>query len=137
MATASMGLPPVTLFSDLVGSNNQKAGGLWRSWLKRTKNYIKAIGVKDDERKRAMLLHLIGPRYEEEFDKLGETTGNTFDDAVKTLTNHFIPKVNIEFEKAQFRGARQNDKETIDEYHNRLKQLALTCKFTDTAAEIK
>ena len=53
------------------------------------------------------------------------------------LSAHFKPKVNVEYERIQFCTQKQNQSESIDQYHTRLRQLAATCNFTDIDAELK
>ena len=62
---------------------------------------------------------------------------NTLTKAIDTLTVHFEDKKNIVFEEYQFRQARQEDDETIQAYHTRLKKLAQNCEFADVDSEIK
>ena len=53
------------------------------------------------------------------------------------ITEYFAPQTNIAYEVYNFRQARQNQGESLDSYHVRLRQLAKTCDFTDIDKEIK
>jgi hypothetical protein len=128
-------IPSVETFDQILGDDrSSNAGPLWEKWVKRFENYLCAVNITADGRKRAMLLHLVGPRTFDEFDTLPET-GTDYATAKAKLQNFFKPKVNVEFEKIQFRMMRQ--KGTIDQYHTRLRQAAATCDFADNDCEIK
>ena len=62
---------------------------------------------------------------------------NTLTKAIDALTTYFEDKKNIVFEEYQFRQTKQEDDETIQAYHTRLKKLAQTCEFADVDREIK
>ena len=53
------------------------------------------------------------------------------------LGQYFEPKKNKEYEIYKFRQTRQNDNETVDEYHTHLRQLSRNCEFHDVDGEIK
>ena len=50
--------------------NGANVGPRWGKWLKRFENYLIAMNVEDETRKRAMLLHYAGPRVYDIFDIL-------------------------------------------------------------------
>ncbi|CAB4044596.1 Retrovirus-related Pol poly from transposon, partial [Paramuricea clavata] len=60
-----------------------------------------------------------------------------YEAAVGKLTEYFAPQTNIAYEVYNFRQARQNQGESLDSYHVRLRQLAKTCDFTDIDKEMK
>ena len=113
-------------------------GPRWKKWLARFENLIVGMGIKDETRKRALLLHFSGPDVDEIFDTL-EYTGEDKDykTAVEKLTAHFNPQVNATYEVYNFRKAQQNEAESLDSYHTRLRTLAKTCEFTNADKEIK
>ena len=57
--------------------------------------------------------------------------------AVEKLTAHFNPQVNTTYEVYNFRKAQQNEGESFDSFHTRLRTLAKTCEFADADKEIK
>ena len=65
-----------------------------------------------------------------------EIEGDAF---VKTMAklNAFLPKKNIDVLVARFRKMRQNDNETVMQYHASLRPEAAKCEFHDTELEIK
>ena len=78
------------------------------------------------------------PEIDEIFDTL-EDTGEDKDykKAVEKLTAHFNPQVNTTYEVYNFRKAQQNEGESFDSFHTRLRTLAKTCEFADADKEIK
>ncbi len=60
-----------------------------------------------------------------------------YEAALRALNNHFIPRVNTDFEMFSFRQARQHVGETIDAFHTRLQQMARNCNFPDKDREVK
>ena len=60
-----------------------------------------------------------------------------YDAAVKALTTYFEPDKNKIYQTYTFRQAKQQDNETIDEFHTRLRRLAKHCNFPDVDFEIK
>ena len=110
----------------------------WKDWLKRFQRFIMAMDIKDDTRKRNLLLYLAGPEVDKIFETLPETGENKdYALAVKKLSEYFAPKKNVLYEIHVFRQAKQNQEETLDQFYTRLCQLAQTCEFTDSSAEIK
>ena len=113
-------------------------GPRWKKWLARFENLIVGMGNEDAKQKRALLLHYSGPEVDEIFDTL-EDTGEDKDytKAVEKLTAHFNPQVNTTYEVYNFRKAQQNEGESFDNFHTRLRTLAKTCEFADADKEIK
>ena len=128
-----MSLPPFPSFNVHEDGN---AGPRWEKWLKRFERLLVAMNMSNDARKRALLLHYAGPTVDEIFDTL-EDTGTDYKTAADKLTEYFSSQVNTTYEVFKFRQTKQNDSESIDSYHTRLRQLAKTCGFTDTDKEIK
>ena len=102
-------------------------GPRWKKWLARFENLTIGMGIEDEKQKRALLLHYSGPEVDEIFDTL-EDTGEDKD---------FNPQVNTTYEVYNFRKAKQNEGESFDSFHTRLKTLAKTCEFADANKEIK
>lgn len=113
-------------------------GPRWKKWLTRLERMLTGMNIADNKRKRAPMLHFAGPEVDEIFDTL-EDTGDEDDykTAAEKLTAYFVPQTNIAYEVYNFRQARQNQEESLDSYHTRLRQLAQTCDFADTDKEIK
>jgi hypothetical protein len=118
----------------------------WKRWSDRFENLIVAMNVTDQARKKALLLHLAGEAVFEIFEGLvlddipddaDAAVTNVYTVAKKALDDHFNPKKNTEFERFNFRSAKQQPVENIDSYHVRLRSLAKHCEFANVDAEIK
>ena len=96
------------------------------------------MGIEDAKQNCAFFLHYRSPEVDKIFDTL-EDTGEDKDykKAVEKLTVHFNPQVNTTYEVYNFREAQQNEGESFDGFHTRLRTLAKTCEFADTDREIK
>jgi len=131
----AVSLPTFPVFQVRVDGN---VGPRWKKWLARFENLIVGMGIADAKQKRALLLHYSGPEVDEIFDTL-EGTGEDEDykTAVEKLTAHFNPQINTTYEVFSFRKAQQNEGESLDSFHTRLRTLAKTCEFADTDKEIK
>ena len=93
--------------------------------------------MTNDKCRRAMLLHYAGVEVDEIFSTLPDTGGESdYDKAHEALTAKFTKKTNLAYEIHKFREAVQGPKETIDDYHVRLRVLAETCEFADIDREI-
>ena len=56
---------------------------------------------------------------------------------MEKLTAHFNPQVNTTYEVYSFRKAQQNEGESFDSFHTRLRTLAKTCEFANADKEIR
>ncbi|XP_057305378.1 uncharacterized protein K02A2.6-like [Hydractinia symbiolongicarpus] len=112
-------------------------GQRWTKWQTSLKYYILASGVRDDERKRAILLHMIGPNCQEIFETFSDP-GTTFEEALHKFDEHFSVKKNIPFERHKFHQASQQVGESTDQFITRLRQLSLYCEYgSETDNEIR
>ena len=111
---------------------DNNVGQRWEKYLKRFERLLTGLGITNNARKRALLLHFSGQEVDDIFDTLADTgDDDNYDKAKKSLTDYFSPKRNVAFEVFQFRKATQAPDETIDTYQTRLRQLAKTCDFHD------
>ena len=97
------------------------------------------LNIKDDmKRKRALLLHYAGEEINDIFETLPDTGEETdYQTAVDALNAHFAPTANSEFSIYCFPQAKQQPNETLDTFHTRLQQLAMSCSFADNNKEVK
>jgi transposase InsO family protein len=110
----------------------------WAKWVLKFENLMVALDIESAKRKRALLLYYAGDEVYEVFATLPETGGEKdYDVARDKLTQYFDPKKNIEYEVYIFRREKQNAGESLDTFHTRLRQLAMTCAFENTDREIK
>ena len=86
----------------------------WKKWSGKFKNLMVALDITDDARQKALLLHYVGDETNDIFDTLTvantDSTHTAIDNAISALTDHFVPKENMEFEIYKFRQAHQNGK---------------------------
>ena len=113
-------------------------GPRWKKWIIRLERLLTAMNITDKQQKKALMQHFAGPEVDEIFDTLEDPEAETdYKTAEEKLTEFFAPQTNIAYEVYNFRQARQNQGESLDSYHVRLRQLAKTCDFVDIDKEIK
>lgn len=110
----------------------------WNNWISDFDMFILASGITDPKRQRALLLYQAGPRVREIFKQLPETGDSSdYDTAKAKLKTYFEPQKNRRYEIYCFRKAVQEQRETLDHFHTRLRTLAQTCEFADQEFEIE
>ena len=104
----------------------------WRLWLSDFDTFLIASGIRDASRKRALLLYQAGSRVREIFHQLEDVgTDADYDKARDKLTAYFEPQKNQRYEVYKFRQTRQEEGETLDKLHTRLRNLSSNCEFTN------
>ena len=84
------------------------------------------------------MLYQAGPRVREIFRQIPETgTDADYDIAKQKLKAYFDPQKNRRYEVYRFRQTAQEPKETLDQFHTRLRTLSETCEFADLEFEIE
>ena len=120
----------------------------WAEWLKRFENYLVAAGITNDERKKALLLHLAGRKVHQIFEKLDSTpipadpatnrpAETDFSAAKRALSEHFNPKINVTYNRHVFKSTKLASDESLDQFFTRLSELAQGCNFHNEDDEIK
>ena len=131
MAT-SVSIPPFSPDPDPV-----ECASRWAIWLQSLEFYFAAAEITTDARKKALLLHYVGPTAQEVFVKtlqpqlVTKNLAESYANIIAAFKSHFQPTVNTEFEIFRFRQARQREDETMDQYAARLRALAAHCSFAD------
>jgi hypothetical protein len=134
-----------------VDEDQSSVGPRWAKWVNRFDNFLAALNITDDARRKALILHYGGEHVFEIFDTLNSnirvktpaTAGvaavneTIYEAARRALNDHFTPRVNTDFEMFTFRQLRQLEGESFDAFHTRLQQSAKNCGFTDKNREIK
>ena len=83
-------------------------------------------------------MYQAGSRVREIFKQLPDTGADEdFDTAKEKLCLYFKPQKNRRYEVYRFRQGTQEQSETLDKFHMRLRTLSQTCEFTDTNFEIE
>ena len=110
-------------------SEPSSIGERWKKWKDRFLNFLVAMDIKDDTRKRAT---------SDIFATLPETgEAKDFKIALGKLDEHFNPQKNISFAVYLFRQCQQQTHESLDQFCTRLREKASHCNFADKDAEIK
>ncbi|XP_013385929.1 uncharacterized protein K02A2.6-like [Lingula anatina] len=115
----------------------ENAGIRWEKWIKRLDNFIVSENITIDAQKKALLLHLAGEEVFELSETIGVVDDDDFTDTKQKLTQHFLPRRNVEYEVYVFRQATQLPSETLDAFCARLKTLSKHCEFQNATREIK
>ncbi|MGH0117490.1 UNVERIFIED_CONTAM: hypothetical protein FKN15_078184, partial [Acipenser sinensis] len=125
--TAEFGVTPSTPFLPHPGDPQIP----WTQWLESFNMYLLASDLQDmsGTRKRAILIHCLGPEGQHIFKTLGDSP--SFKNATTKLTQHFGPRHNAVEERCKFRCRAQFQGESVRQYIANLKELAATCKFED------
>ena len=124
-----MSLKQMDLSGDSAGVANR-----WIKWKRSFMYFIEAKGITGNTRKKAVLLHSIGPEVQEIFEHLPDVAEdiNEFEKTLKKLDNYFSPQKNVVYERFLFRQLRQEVDETIDQFTIRLRRQAEGCDFHNT-----
>ncbi len=116
-------LPPFPQF-DL--SDPATLGPRWKKWLSRYENFTTAMNITEAARLKALLLHYAGDSVQDIFDTLtvADPTGaeTVYTTAKAALSKYFDPRKNREYSLYQFRQMSQENNETLDAFHTRLRQ---------------
>lgn len=135
----------------------------WHRWFRLFQNFVLASGADEwpATRRRALLLHCLGPEGQRIFDALPappppqpplsteatvsestekQTSAHTaaasppdpYDVAVDTLAHYFTATVNVRVERHHFRERRQLSGESVAEFALALRELAAPCNFAAT-----
>lgn len=88
------------------------------------------------QQKRGLLLHRCGTDIKTIYKTLRKTIHN-YDDIVRKLNPHFGTKKNITHESFTFKQVQQNGEKGTASYVTRLRTLADTCDFANSAEEIR
>jgi hypothetical protein len=100
------------------------------------------MNITNANRKKALLLHYAGEEVHDMFSTLtlaphvGEGDLDLYKQASDALNDYFIPKRNKEY-VYKFRQSKQEQGESIDTYHTKLRKLAENCEFANVDDEIK
>lgn len=110
----------------------------WKRYKRAFKIYLNAKNITNADRKLALLLHSGGMEFQDLYYTLiPETEEKSYDESITILDGHFAPQTNEPFERHLFRQLQQEDKETIAEFHCRLKRKSTTCNFHDSNEAIR
>ena len=105
----------------------------WLTWKDEFELYVTAYGISDPTQKRALLLHLAGPKVRDVFNNSipVEARGEAKDykKAMDCLSEHFKLKKNTPMARQTFLAATPLAGETINNFITRLQKLAEHCDY--------
>ena len=131
MAVCLSGLPGLPAF-DAVGEPATLAQR-WLTWKEEFELYVTASGISDPTQKRALLLHLAGPKVRDVFNNsIPATTRGEAKDykkAMDCLSEHFKLKKNAPMARQIFLAATPLPGETVNNFITRLQKLAEHCDY--------
>ena len=108
----------------------------WTKWRKSFEYFVIASGVRNQERKRALLLHLVGPATQDIYETLTDDD-QSYDSTIEALEQHFSITKNVPFERSKFHQAKQQQNESVEQYITRLRTLSLYCEYQDNNDQIR
>ena len=94
------------------------------------------MNLKDDTRKRALLLHYVGESVHDIYEAEKGNSPATYDETKKVLSVYFEPKRNVQMEIFNFRSCKQKSSQSLDDFVIELRTLSKTCEFANPEAEI-
>ena len=131
MAVCLSGLPGLPAF-DAVGEPATLAQR-WTTWKNEFELYVTASGITDPTQKRALLLHLAGPRVRDIFNNSisADVRGGEkdYDKVMDSLSEHFKHRKNASMARQTFLAAKPLAGETINNFITRLQKLAEHCDY--------
>ena len=127
-------LPKFPTFDYDVDKTN--AGPRWKKYVNCLENLFVGMNLKDDTRKRALLLHYFGESVHDIYEAEKGNSPATYDKTKKVLSVYFAPKRNVQMEIFNFRSCKQKSSQSLDDFVIELRTLSKTCEFANPEAEI-
>ena len=133
----------LSAFSTFDTTDTSNLAPRWRRYVQRFENRAIALNILSAERKIALLLDYAGEAVYDDFQTLvvpapeAENPRDIYQRSLQALNDLYAPKVQVEYERFNFREATQLLDENLDQFVTRLKKLAATCDFADSDSEIK
>ncbi|RWS24392.1 uncharacterized protein B4U80_01971, partial [Leptotrombidium deliense] len=107
-------------------------GSDWDIYVERLDEFYKCNEVKDDDKKRSMLLTACGEYLYSLIRTLcqpNKPCDTSFDDVIKVVTNHLKPKPSEIVRRCVFHATSRTTNESVANFANRLRKLAEHCNF--------
>ena len=112
---------PLAAFPSFDTTDTSNLAPRWRKYVQRYENRATALDITNSDRKLALLLS----------DPEADNPRDIYARSLETLNELYTPKVQVEYERFNFREATQLHDENLDQFVTRLKKLAATCDFTN------
>lgn len=105
----------------------------WTKWSRRFDRFRIASGLtsKSEEEQVNMLIYTMGEKADDVFSsfKLTDSNSKSYKHVLEKFTAHFIPKVNVIYERSRFNMRVQEQGENVEEFVTALHKLAENCDF--------
>lgn len=111
--------------------------GTWTSWRKRFERYMSVSGQlgKSEEEKINILVYIMGEESEEIMLQF-PSQPRSYEEALNSFENYFIPRRNIIFERFKFNSTVQKPGEPIEYFITSLHSLAEHCNYGTLKEEL-
>lgn len=103
----------------------------FENYTERLEHFLKVNSIKEDD-KVSYFISIMGPKLYTTLKNLlvpKSPKDSTFDEILKSLKAHYLPKRNITYERFLFNKRSQKEGESISDYVIQLRQLAASCKI--------
>lgn len=113
----------------------------WTKWIRRFERFriASALNKKPEAEQVNFLVYSMGEKADEIFSSfnLGTDEAITYNTVIDRYNKHFIPKVNVIFERSQFNTRVQQNGESVEQFVIALHQLAERCNYEKFGNELK
>ena len=116
--------------------DKSNAGSRWEKWLRKLENPFVGMDLKDENRKRALLVLYVGDAVCDIYEAEKGDSADTYEATKHVLTSYLEPNRNIQMDIFNFRSCKQKANQALDDFVTELRQLAKNYNFTNTDAEI-
>ena len=103
------------------------AGPRWEKWLRKLETLFVGMNLKDENRKRALLLHYVGDAVYDIYKAEKGDSADTYEATKQVVTSYFEPKRNIQMDIFNLRSCKQKANQSLDDFVTELRQLAKNC----------
>ncbi|XP_040159183.1 uncharacterized protein K02A2.6-like [Anopheles arabiensis] len=132
--------------------HRENLGNEWKKWIKSFEIMLRASRIDDEEWKKDLLLHFVGPKVQQIYETLPELPSiekrgplsnieqytpnmNSYEEAVAKLNNFFLPRQNPTYERHLLRQIKQQPGENFDTFIVKLRIQAERCGYGDKTEE--
>ena len=111
----------------------------WSEYTERILHYFTANDISSPEKRRAILLNVVGPttyRLLKTLASPAAVTELTFDQLVERAKKHFNPKPSPIIKRFEFNTRRQEEGETVAVFVAELRKIAQYCEYGDALSDM-
>ncbi|XP_026683618.1 uncharacterized protein LOC103515066 [Diaphorina citri] len=123
---------PASMSLKLKGQTGAQQYEAWKIFKFQFENYLLATKQDElpEERKCAILLHLLGVEVVQIYQSFNVTGNRTLEGVMQLFERYFSPQKNISLERNVFLSRRQRPGETLEAFFTDLKLLSSTCELS-------